>query len=52
MKHPEKQESFDEAVTRFVIEHNPSYSDLAEHIVEQYKKVASRTFDERQECFQ
>jgi hypothetical protein len=47
----EKQEAFDEAITRFVIEQNPSCPDLAEHIVEQYKKVASRNIDERQDWF-
>jgi hypothetical protein len=51
-EHREKQEALDETITRFVIEHNPSYSDLAEHIVEQYKKVASRNIDERQDWFQ
>jgi ribosomal protein S17 len=35
-EHPEKQEAFDEAITRFVIEQKSSYPDLAEHIVKQY----------------
>jgi hypothetical protein len=52
-EHPQKQEASDEAITRFVIEQNPFYPDLAEHIiVEQYKKVASRNIDARQEWFQ
>jgi hypothetical protein len=52
-EHPEKQEACDEAITRFIIEKNPSYPDLAEHIiVEQYKKVATRNIDERQYWFQ
>jgi hypothetical protein len=51
-EHPEKQEAFDEAMTRFVIKQNPTYPDLAEHIVEQYKKIASRNIDERQDWFQ
>jgi hypothetical protein len=51
-EHPEKKEAFDEVITRFVIEQNPSYPDLAEHIVEQYKKVESRNIDERQDWFQ
>jgi hypothetical protein len=50
-EHAEKEEAFDEAITIFVIEQNESYQDLAEHIVEQYKKVASRNIDERQEWF-
>jgi hypothetical protein len=51
-EHPHKKEALDEAITRFVIEQNPSYQDLAEHIVEQYRKVASRNIDGRQEWFQ
>jgi hypothetical protein len=51
-EHPKKQEAFDEAVTIFVIEQNPSYPDLAERVVEQYKKVARRNIDERQDRFQ
>jgi hypothetical protein len=51
-EHPNKQEAFDEAIPRFVIEHNLSYPDVAEHIVQQYKKVASRNIDERQDLFQ
>jgi hypothetical protein len=31
-EHPERKEAFDEAITRFVIEHNLS-PDLAEHII-------------------
>jgi hypothetical protein len=48
-EHPERQEAFDEENTRFVIEQNPSYPALAEHIVELYKKIASRSIDERQD---
>jgi hypothetical protein len=48
-EYPEKQEACDEAITRFVIEQNPSYPDLAEHIVEDYKKVAIRNIAERQD---
>jgi hypothetical protein len=51
-EHPEKQEEFDEEITRFVNEQNPSYPDLADHIVGQYKKFASRNIDERQDWFQ
>jgi hypothetical protein len=51
-EHPEKQEAFDGGITIFVIEHNPSYPDLAEHIVEQYNKVTSRDIDERKDWFQ
>jgi hypothetical protein len=51
-EHPKKQEAFDEAITRFAIQQNPSYLDLAEHIVEQYKKVTSRNMYERQDWFQ
>jgi hypothetical protein len=51
-EYPEKQEACDEALTIFVIEQYPSYPYLAEHIVEQYKKVASRNIDERQDWFQ
>jgi hypothetical protein len=46
-EHPKKQEAFDKAITRFVIEQHASYPILAEHIVEQYRKVASRNIDER-----
>jgi hypothetical protein len=31
-QHREKQEAFDEAITRFAIKQNLAYSDLAEHI--------------------
>jgi hypothetical protein len=34
-EHSEKQEAFDEAITRFVNGQNPFYPDIAEHIVEQ-----------------
>jgi hypothetical protein len=51
-EHPKKQEAFDEAITIFAIEQNPSYPDLAEHIVEQYNKVARRNIDEIQDWFQ
>jgi hypothetical protein len=52
-EHPEKEEAYDEAITRFVIEQNPSYPYLVEHnIVEQYMKVASKNIDERQDWFQ
>jgi hypothetical protein len=51
-ENPEKKEAFDEAITRFVIEQNPSYPYLAEHIVEQYKKITIRNIDEIQDWFQ
>jgi hypothetical protein len=50
--HPEKQEAFDKEITRFVIEHNPTYPALAEHIFELYTRITSRSIDERQDWFQ
>jgi hypothetical protein len=49
---PEKQEACNEEITRFVIEQNKFHPDLAELIVELYKKIASRSIDERQDWFQ
>jgi hypothetical protein len=34
-EHPKKQEAFDEEITRFVIEQNPSYPDLAQESCKQ-----------------